>query len=339
VRILVVRNDRLGDFILALPLFAWLKQQQPTWQLAALVPPYTAPLAAISPWIDEVVIDEGGSATALAARLRQGRFDAIVTLYSTRRTAWAAMRAAIPLRLAPATKWFQFFYTTRLRQRRSQSIWPEYRYNLQLAGHLLHQLGTVSASDAWQHWLPPPLLSLPSADRRAFCAALGLAEQKRLIFVHPGSGGSATNLTAAGYRDLINALAHDDYAWVIIAGPQEAERAETIRAGCTTTACCYPSHDLVKFATDLQLADLFMGGSSGPLHLAAALNRPLIGLYPRNRSASPLRWQPLNHANRRLILTAPESDPRNVAALTTAEIAEPIAQFMRQWLKVIPPEN
>ncbi len=56
-KILVIRNDKLGDFMQAWPAFAMLKASNPELKLTALVPNYTAPLAEICPFIDHVIID------------------------------------------------------------------------------------------------------------------------------------------------------------------------------------------------------------------------------------------------------------------------------------------
>jgi ADP-heptose:LPS heptosyltransferase len=62
----------------------------------------------------------------------------------------------------------------------------------------------------------------------------------------------------------------------------------------------------------LAFADLFISGSTGPLHLAAALDRPTAAFYPRRRSSTALRWQTVNDADKRLAFmppkTAAESD-------------------------------
>ena len=81
-RILVVRNDKIGDFMLAWPSFAMLKASCDC-HITALVPSYTAPLAELCPWIDQVILDPGAKASrseqsALLRRLRQGQFDAAI---------------------------------------------------------------------------------------------------------------------------------------------------------------------------------------------------------------------------------------------------------------------
>ena len=57
MKILVIRNDKLGDFVQVFPAFAMLKASNPELKLTALVPAYTAPLAQICPYLDDVIID------------------------------------------------------------------------------------------------------------------------------------------------------------------------------------------------------------------------------------------------------------------------------------------
>ncbi len=54
-KILVIRNDKLGDFMQAWPAFAMLKASNPELKLTALVPGYY--LAEVCPFIDDVIID------------------------------------------------------------------------------------------------------------------------------------------------------------------------------------------------------------------------------------------------------------------------------------------
>ncbi|MEJ2142293.1 MAG: glycosyltransferase family 9 protein, partial [Gammaproteobacteria bacterium] len=66
----------------------------------------------------------------------------------------------------------------------------------------------------------------------------------------------------------------------------------------------------------IQFADLFISGSTGPLHIAGALDVPTAAFYPRRRSATPLRWQTLNSEARRLAFTpAEDAEETDVSAI------------------------
>ena len=56
-KILIIRNDKLGDFMLAYPSFALAKLNLPNTEIHALVPSYTHEMAKACKWIDKVIID------------------------------------------------------------------------------------------------------------------------------------------------------------------------------------------------------------------------------------------------------------------------------------------
>ncbi len=333
-KILVVRNDRLGDFMLAYPTFILLKQALPGTAVHALVPAYTRDMALLCRGIDAVELDPGPGARlkeqlALLRRLRRARYDAVLTLFSTTRIGWLTAAAGIRYRLAPATKIAQVFYNRRLTQRRSRSAKPEYVYNLELGLKLLADHGIAHPP------LPaPPYLRFPETEiarlREEFCRARGIPADHRLVFIHPGSGGSANNLSVEQYAALARGLrAAQPFTLVITAGPGEeaaAARLEAQTEGLRRTV--YHSRaGLPPFARHIQFADLFISGSTGPLHIAGALDRPTAAFYTRRRSATALRWQTLNSPSRRLAFSPPESAAEeDMSAVDVAAAAAAISQ-------------
>lgn len=340
-RILVVRNDKLGDFMLAWPALASLKRASGANHITVLVPHYTAALARACPWVDEVLVDPGDGGERPAQRellqaLRRGRFDALLTLFSTPRIGWLAWRAGIPLRLAPATKWAQVFYHRRITQRRSRSEKPEYVYNLELARALQRELGQATPEVA------PPYWPLPKGERQeqrqGLSEELGLDPARPWLFLHPGSGGSAVNLTTEQYRDLavgVSARLPRPLLWLLTAGPGEEATAEALVANLREAGLeahrVPPRPDLSAFARTLSAADLVIAGSTGPLHIAGCLDRPTAGFYPAKRSATPLRWQTCNRAEHRLAFSPPAQPGQetDMARIDLEAAAEAIAERIR----------
>lgn len=345
MRIVIIRNDKLGDFMLAWPTFALIKQQWPEAHITALVPQYTAPMAELCPWIDARLIDEGEGALALARKLRQEKFDAMLTLFSTGRIALAGCLAGIPYRLAPATKLAQLCYNHRLKQRRSRSEKPEYAYNLDLARQLLadfyhhtNRPDTTSADDYLPAKISRPLLRLDAdiaALKARFTTQYTIDASARLIFIHPGSGGSANNLSVQQYGWLaLHLESAQSLAFVITAGPGEEAAAEElatlIQQGGGIAVTYSSDKGLGTLARTLQLAELFISGSTGPLHIAAALDRPTAAFYPRHRSATPLRWQTTNAPEKRLSFTPPASAAES--AVDQIDLVEAARMISRQLL-------
>ncbi|AKD38903.1 hypothetical protein I926_07945 [Pasteurella multocida subsp. multocida OH4807] len=313
-KLLVVRNDKLGDFMLAWPAFAMLKQSNPSLKLTALVPKYTADLARLCPYIDDVIIDAGKNADksaqlATLEAVKATKFDASINFFSDKYNALLVWKAKIPFRLAPATKLIQFLYNHRVTQRRSQSLKPEFEYNLDLARAFLQKNGMSIVEPI------PPYLTFPVNEiqhqKQMLTQQFGLDPHKKWLFAHSGSGGSATNLTLPQYAELITGILQQfDCHVVLTAGPNESEKAQQLAQLIhDTRVVIYDKNNgLVDFARSLACADLFIAGSTGPLHLSAALNVATIGFYPSRRSATPLRWKPINDPQKHLAFSPKTQD-------------------------------
>lgn len=338
LKILVVRNDKLGDFTLALPSFALLKANLPTCQLSALVSSYTYDIANLSSAIDQIIIDPGSDGDrqqqlALLHRIQQQNFDAALTLYSTTRIGWLLWRSNIRHRFAPATKLAQLFYNHRLKQRRSLSEKPEFQYNMDLTEYLLEHFSIPVV----RHPSPPYLKvgqGITTVLRQEFYEKHGLETQALAIFLHPGHGGSANNLSLKQYATLANLIScRRPLNFIISAGPGETNSALTVQERITRhTACLYESSEgLTRFVQHISFADLFISGSTGTLHIAGALNRPTCGFYPNRRSATSLRWQTLSDANHRLAFSPPhDAEAEDMSRIDLKEAASAISELLNR---------
>lgn len=314
-KILVVRNDKLGDFVLAFPAFAMLKQSLPQAQIVALVPSYTADLAKSCPYLDDVIIDTDNKKDKVARQsvlntIKAYNFTAVIAFFSNRYNACLLWQTHIPYRLAPATKIVQFLYNHRLTQRRSRSQKAEFVYNLDLSRAFLQDKQIPIKEPTF------PYLSFSSQvlvqQKQKLSGLLGLQPAKKWCFLHSGTGGSAKNLILAQYAQLAKGiLAKFDCQIVLTAGKGEEESALTLAQLINDpNVVVYSKNDgLSDFAHSIACCDLFIAGSTGPLHLAAALNKPTIGFFPSKRSACALRWQPINDPAKQLLISADPAIP------------------------------
>lgn len=337
-RILVVRNDKIGDFMLAWPALALLRRSLPQAHISVLVPDYTLALAQCCPWVDQVLSDSDDLGRANARE-----FDLLLTLFSTPRIGWQGWRGRIPLRVAPATKWAQLFYNRRVRQRRSQSRKPEFEYNLDLAAYAIRLLGGIVAHNPAPYW--PVRESERQAQRQRLAGQLDLPAAQPWIFVHAGSGGSAVNLSVAQYAELIKRLhghwqGEKQAAWVLTAGPGEQALMQALRAQLGDEVGVVRAYEsaqgLAAFAQSLCAADLFVAGSTGPLHIAGVLDVPTAGFFPAKRSATALRWRPCNGPGRALAISAPQSAAAEANPMAAIDIEEAAREISR-WLDGLAP--
>ncbi|MDP5292842.1 glycosyltransferase family 9 protein [Oceanimonas sp. CHS3-5] len=336
-RILVVRNDKIGDFMLAWPAFAMLKASLDC-HITALVPGYTQSLAELCPGIDAVLSDpgkqgEGAAQKALLKQLKAGNFDAVICLFSNFRNAKLMWQADIPQRWAPATKLAQVLYNHRVKQRRSESAKPEFEYNLDLVRAFLAKNGIRPVEPS------SPYLSFEPAELAAFreqqAGRLGIDAARPWLLVHAGSGGSANNLSAEQYAALIARLAADFPAAqpVLTAGPGEDALAQEVANQAGNHAVVASGLPLPDFCRLLACGQLFVAGSTGPLHIAAALDVPTVGFFPLRRSATPLRWRPLNSEGRHLAFHPPTgAEAEDMSSVDVAAVAGKVTPWAGDYL-------
>jgi len=287
MNILVVRTDKLGDFITALPSFYVLKHHSPKNRIIALVAPLNRSLAEACDFIDEVIVDDGKSSVfALSRKLREAKIDASVTLFSNTRVALAQFLAGIPKRIAPATKIAQIFYNKRVVQRRSEVKMAEFEYNLALTQALFDDISLDFSK---------PLLQFEDAKKiyDVFCANYDISRD--VIAFHVGFGGSSdANWNLDEYEELIRAkLSDKKYQIVLTFGPDEKELYETMQNRLMgEDVVFYLSLDgIVTFAKLLSQFKLFVSTSTGTYHLASLVGCPTMTFFGDSKFASAARWK------------------------------------------------
>jgi len=328
--ILIIRNDRLGDFMLAYPTFNVIKKLFPLSKIYALVPEYTSPMAELCQWIDEVIIDDATDGLSgikkTTSKLKSYNFDTALCLHSSPRIALSLFLARIPHRFAPASRLDQIFYNHRLTQRRSRSEKPEFQYNIDLA-NFMGNFYCQPPSSAGQ----PPYLAFPSQVidkyRQVVTEKYKLENDTKIVIVHAGSGGSAINLSVKQYAELILLLStNESLFFMLTAGPGEekiAQQLSTLLKSCKH-AIHYSSNGLKEFSQQLAMANLFISGSTGVLHIASSLNIPTAAFYPGKRSATSLRWQTLNTEQNRLSFTIGDEGDINTPEIDLKLVSQTI---------------
>lgn len=291
MNILVVRNDKLGDFITALPTLYVLKHYNLSNRIIALVSPLNRHLAESCDFIDEVIVDESEDILELAFKIKQANIDASVTLFSNTRVALAQWIARIPIRIAPATKIAQIFYNRRITQRRSEVKMAEFEYNLELAKALF--------SDIFLDF-PKPLLHFDTAVYHSFCKTYGIT--KPVVAFHPGFGGSSdANWTLEEYIELVKIAEADQNSDVVMTfGPDEEKLYEQAKELLgESRAILYRSlGSVVDFAALLSSFKLFISTSTGTYHLASAGGCETFTFFADTLFASAARWKSIGEADK-----------------------------------------
>ncbi len=297
IRILVVRTDRLGDMVLTLPLVQEIARQLPGATVDVMCRPYTAPLLERHPAVSRITTVDypapGGRRTAVR-KIRKGRYNVAVIVHPTAKDTLAVRAAGVPLRVGNGYRWYSPLYNRPVFFHRSEAKRHELEYNLLY----LKGLGLKYPNPA-----PAPRVPLLDSDISAAQELLGDVTDGGYVAIHPGSGGSSLNWPTKYYTELAARLAKETGRTVVTTGGQEEAGAAEEVARAAGGLSVAGRTDFGALVGVLAGAELFVSGNTGPMHLAAALGRPVVALFSPLKSGSPKRWRPVGGPAR--VLTPP----------------------------------
>ena len=300
-RLLIIRNDRVGDLLLSLPALEYARKVFPETEISVLASSRTASLLRGNAHVDRVLLDDGkSSARVLGAQLRQHVFDAAIAIFTNTRNCLAVWHAGIPLRVAWAHKPVGLLLgNRRVWIRRSHP--PIHETEFALA--FVRRLRTVAGVPLF----PPSITVDPDALRRVELRIRSdLGDQGPCFGVHPGSYGSTYNWPAQRYLELASQLAA--YGRVVVTGgPGEREMLADMQAqlvpGLRSRVAFYHEFDLQELAAAISQLDVLTVSNTGPMHLAGVLGTPLVALFSAHPAHSAAKWEPFGQ--RKTILQAP----------------------------------
>ena len=176
-----------------------------------------------------------------------------------------------------------------------------------------------------------------STEREYWQDYYGRHGDEKLVFVHAGTGGSSGSLSIDGFtRLLTRARRSSKVTFKLVLTYSGEERAlvtelrEQLVANGVNAELARPLNDLAEFARSLVAADMFIAGSTGPLHLAGLHDIPTVGFYAGRRSRPDIRWQTLTQASKRLSFTPPigRRTGRDMSLIDVEKAGSEIAGFL-----------
>jgi len=290
MKALIVAPSWIGDAIMAQPMFARLHARFPGLQLDALAPRWVAPVLQRMGEISEVLDSPFGHGQLslkprwrLARELAARNYDAVYVLPNSLKSALVPFMAGIPRRIGFTGE--------------SRYGLINVRHNLDKAALPLMVERFAQLAEAPGAALPKPIsypkIRSTAADQEITLAELGLERPARLVAFCPGAEyGPAKRWPSAHFAALAKKLAERGCAIWLFGSPKDHAVAEEIlqRApGLCRNLCGATS--LGQAVDLLAMAELVVCNDSGLMHVAAALDRPLVTLYG---SSSPGFTPPLS---------------------------------------------
>lgn len=284
--ILVVRLGALGDLVHALPAVAALRAAWPDARIDWLVDARYAALLAMVPIISGSVVvggPTGAYAPGVLRALRRVRYDTAIDLQGLLKSAalarFAGARETVGFVAAqlrePAAS---LLYTRRVRADDSGHV---IRKNLSLVGSLGVAAGTIDCP------LTAPVTPKLAEARRL----LGLDHGSPFAMINPGAGWPNKQWPADRYGAVAAHLRQrHGLPSLVMWGPGEMGLAERVVGSSGGAARVAPATSVADVAALARAASLFVAGDTGPMHVAAAVGSPVVGVFGPTSPARNGPW-------------------------------------------------
>ncbi len=309
--ILVIRNDRFGEFLLNIPAIRALKESYPQAKLTLAVNPLVKELAQAVECVDAVVVwDE------VKGNLRKYKFDLCVVLNPTKEAHIACFFAGIPVRVGYDRK-CGILLTHKLKDTKHLGNRHEVDCNLELVGLVGAKIKVTVTKGA-----TVTLITVPRNDKYEFLAGA--------IAIHPFTSDPVKQWPVERFKELTRRITQELKVKVVFVGRVE-DRGQSpsgtvplvIDAGDGIVSMINKT-SLVELAALLKRCSLLISGDSGPVHLAAAVGTPVIALFRNDLPGKTARrWGP--RGDEHLVI-----ERSNLLDISVEEVLEKVKEGFRK---------
>ena len=291
-KILLVRTDRLGDVILSTPAIKNLRLAFPEAHIAFMCRPYTRGALEGNPYLNEVIIcDKYGKhknfwgILKLASLLRRKKFGWAIILHPTNRAHLVTFLAGIKFRVGWDRK-MGFLLTKGIAHSKEEGQKHELEYTLDILREL-----NIPITDKQTYF---PIRQEAEQKIEELFVKYGLNRSDKIVVMHPSASCPSKRWPQEKFSQLIKLLREKlNVKVVIITSKDEVEFGKMI----------VEENEVIDLRGKLSISEvgallkrcaLFISNDSGPVHIAASLNIPVIAIFGRkNPGLAPERWGPV----------------------------------------------
>lgn len=289
-KIIISRTDAIGDVVLTLPLAGILKSNFPGCRILFFGKTYTEAAIRLSKHVDEFLnYDQFANLSGADKTLFLKNTEAtdIIHVFPRKDISFAAKSAGISNRIGTSHRWYNWLTCNkRINFSRRNSDLHEAQLNCKLLDGIGLKTEYTKA-ELTSFYGFQCSYALPSAFRN-------FNPEKLNVIIHPRSHGSAREWGLDNFKSFIYTL-NDAGVNCIITGStkEKAELEEWIKTlphGITDLTGKLQLNELIALVNE---TDGIVAGSTGPLHIAAALGKNTLGFFPPIRPMHAGRWAPL----------------------------------------------
>jgi lipopolysaccharide heptosyltransferase II len=303
MNILLIRLRMIGDVVFTTPAIRALRRRYPDARISYLVEDAAAPVIRGNPHLDEVLViplTTGLGRIAddwrIGADLRRRRFDLVVDFHGGPRGSWLSWLTRAPERIGYTVPGRSWMYTRAVA--RPRHLRP--RHSVENQWDLLAAIGIEPPQPAVD-----PVEMPERADVRAHVDARlqssGIDPAAPVVVIHVSAGNPFRRWPVDRFAEVSARVVQDDPSCFVVltSGPSETGAAdeaargaqERLPAALASRIARCGEFDLPELRALLGRAALYVGGDSGPLHIAATTRTPIVGLYGPTLPVRSAPWR------------------------------------------------
>ncbi|MDJ0624805.1 MAG: lipopolysaccharide heptosyltransferase II [Candidatus Caenarcaniphilales bacterium] len=323
-KILVFRYRFLGDTILTIPFLKQLKQAYPESYVAVLVAPQSGVLLQNCPFVDELIefdttrfhkYDSGSlekkSFWYYAQEIRKRKFDIAFVLKRSFSSAFLSWVAGIPQRIGFNTEYRGIFLTKKINfQLKQHEV-------INFLNHLEEPYNQAPSKGDKMFW------PTPQEKSKAINLLKSLNPNQKKILIHAASANPHKMWTLNNWASLLFHLKKKNYSIILSGAPLDGQYYEEIceRAEINVDLnLCETQTTLRENISVYEHCNLAICVDSGPMHLAAAVGVPILGLFG---PSDPDRWSPWSNQYKII-----QSVDGNLSSIKVDEVIQSVGEII-----------
>jgi lipopolysaccharide heptosyltransferase II len=278
-RILITRMKFVGDVVLTTPTIRAVRDAYPDAYIAYLGEKHAVSLLEHNPHLDEVIGFDFSRSTVLeqtrvALLLRRRTFDLVIDLFGNPRSALLTYLSGAPMRVGLDRKGRGKFYTIRIPDDGKE------RTAIQFHSRFAEAVGVPAATSKTEIVLTEKEKAGAELLLREFAGEEGGKPLQPLVGIHPGATWPAKRWLADRFAGLADRLTSELGARVLVtSGPEDSDAVRSLTSAARMKPIVLPVMSLRQLAAVIALCNAYVSNDAGPMHIAAAVGTPTIGLF------------------------------------------------------------
>jgi len=294
-RILIVRTDRVGDTVMITPMLRELKKKFPDSFIATLTRPSTSQIILNNPNVDKILIDDLSKETFwdVTSQIRKLKFTHGILVLPTERAAYQMFLGRVKRRYMTGKKLYgviTMFHSV------SRNKYNPLKHEADYCMDLARKIGVITDN------IQPEIFvtDFEKTNSLNLLYSKGVNPDDYKIFLHTGSKNSAPNWNEEKYitliKGILNKYPNTNFKIILTAIEmtnyflEEVKRLNSNRI-INISREVKSLRDLIAAISN---ADLMICSSTGPLHIADALNRKCVGIHCHRDMNCAKHWGVIN---------------------------------------------